>query len=447
MKNLFTILVAGLLTTSVFAQIPQKLSYQAVIRNSSNTLVTNTKLGMRISILQGLISGTVVYTETQTPSTNANGLVSIEIGGGAGFSTIDWSSGSYFIKTETDPTGGNNYTITGTSQLLSVPYALYATKAGNVDALLAQIEQLQQKTGLIVKDIDNNTYHTVTIGTQTWMVENLRVTHYNDGTNIPNVTDNTWTALTTGAYCWYENDYEAYGKIYGALYNWYAVNTGKLAPVGWHVPSDAEWTTLTDYLGGATFVAGCKLMEAGTAHWNTPRDGVIVTNESGFTALPGGILYTNNIFYNIGSQGCWWSTTEDDSNYARNRFIDSWYGAVGSFTQDFKYFGQSVRCVKDNGLPSVTTISVTSIAKNSANSGVVINDKGVYGIIFSGVCWSYLHNPTISDYKTTFVNSSNTGYCQMVDGLMANTTYYVRAYATTSAGTVYGNELSFTTSN
>jgi hypothetical protein len=132
MKKIFTFLAAILLTTSVFAQLPEKMSYQAVIRNNSEALVTNTTVGMQISILQDSASGKVVYTETQTPTTNANGLVSMEIGNEAGFSTIDWANDIYFIKTETDPTGGTNYTITGTSQLLSVPYALHAKTAESI---------------------------------------------------------------------------------------------------------------------------------------------------------------------------------------------------------------------------------------------------------------------------------------------------------------------------
>ena len=140
MKKILTILAAVLLTASVFAQSPQKMSYQAVIRNSSNTLITNTNIAMQISILQGSTSGTAVYVETQTPTTNANGLVSIELGGGTlvsgNFSTINWANGPYFVKTETDPdgaTGGISYSITGTSQLLSVPYALYAANAGTAN--------------------------------------------------------------------------------------------------------------------------------------------------------------------------------------------------------------------------------------------------------------------------------------------------------------------------
>ncbi len=132
MKRVFANLIALLITVSVFAQAPQKMNYQAVIRNSSNALVTNAQVGMHISILQGSATGTSVYTETQTPTTNANGLVNIEIGGGAGFSAIDWANGTYFIKTETDPTGGTNYTITGTSQLLSVPYALHSKTAETI---------------------------------------------------------------------------------------------------------------------------------------------------------------------------------------------------------------------------------------------------------------------------------------------------------------------------
>ena len=134
MKKLFAILLAVFLTATVWAQSPNKMSYQAVIRNSSDALVTNTQIGLEVNIRQGTTSGTVVYTETQTPTTNANGLVSIEIGGGTvvsgNFSTIDWANGPYFIETKTDPAGGTNYTITGTSQLLSVPYALYAANAG-----------------------------------------------------------------------------------------------------------------------------------------------------------------------------------------------------------------------------------------------------------------------------------------------------------------------------
>jgi hypothetical protein len=136
MRKLYTLLIAVILTASAFAQAPEKMSYQAVVRDAGNALVSSTAVGMQLSILQGSATGTAVYVETQTPNTNINGLVSIEIGSGTvvsgTFNTIDWSAGPYFIKTETDPTGGTTYTITGTSQLMSVPYALHANTADSI---------------------------------------------------------------------------------------------------------------------------------------------------------------------------------------------------------------------------------------------------------------------------------------------------------------------------
>jgi len=162
MKKVFSFLAAVLLTASVFAQSPEIVSYQAVIRNSSQALVTNTKVGMKISILQGSESGTAVYAETQTPTTNVNGLVSIEIGTGTvvngSFSTINWAKGPYFIKTETDPTGGTNYTIIGTSRLLSVPYSLHAKTAESISGGIKETDPLWSVSpsfGITNTDITN----------------------------------------------------------------------------------------------------------------------------------------------------------------------------------------------------------------------------------------------------------------------------------------------------
>ena len=131
MKRFYSSLGMILFVIGVFAQSPERMSYQAIVRNSSNALVTSSVVGIKVSILQGTATGTAVYSETQTPTTNSNGLISVEIGGGAGFNAINWANGPYFIKTEIDPTGGINYTVTGTSQLLSVPYALHAKTADN----------------------------------------------------------------------------------------------------------------------------------------------------------------------------------------------------------------------------------------------------------------------------------------------------------------------------
>ena len=194
-------------------------------------------------------------------------------------------------------------------------------------------------------DQDGNVYKTVTIGTQTWMAENLRTTKYNDGTAIPNVSGEiAWKLLSTDAYCNYSNTIknDSLGT-YGRLYNWYAVKTGKLAPKGWHVPSDAEWTQLTTYLGG-TSVAGGKLKETGPTHWYTPNTDA--TNESGFTALPAGQRSTNGVFFLVTTYGYFWTATESSAKSALNRNVSYDNGKVSGFSYD-KLMGMSVRCVKD----------------------------------------------------------------------------------------------------
>ena len=195
-----------------------------------------------------------------------------------------------------------------------------------------------------VTDIDCNVYHTVTIGTQVWMVENLNVTHYRNGDPIPNITYNTaWLNDTTGAYSNYNNDVN-YSISYGRLYNWYAVaNNRKIAPAGWHVPTDAEWTVLTDSLGGDS-IAGGKMKEAGTAHWLSPNTGA--TNSSGFTALPGGGRDYNGGFYYLTHGAYFWSSTEYSSPNAWYRGLGYGNESVGRY-YDIKTDGFSVRCAHD----------------------------------------------------------------------------------------------------
>jgi len=210
-------------------------------------------------------------------------------------------------------------------------------------------------TLLTVTDIDGNVYHTVTIGSQVWMVENLKTTKYNDNTSIPLVTDSaSWISLTTPGYCWYNNDAANNKNVYGALYNWYTVNTGKLAPAGWHVPTHDEWTTMITYLGNDS-VAGGKMkstgtLEAGTGLWHTPNSGA--NNKSGFTALPGGYragtASSNGMSANIGELGIWWTATEYDNSHSWNYYLVTNIVQVNYGYQDGeKTYGYSVRCVKD----------------------------------------------------------------------------------------------------
>jgi uncharacterized protein (TIGR02145 family) len=203
---------------------------------------------------------------------------------------------------------------------------------------------ISSSSNTTVTDADGNVYHTVTIGTQTWTVENLKTTKYNDGTTIPLVTDSTtWVNLTTAGYCWFNNDAATNKNVYGALYNWYTVNTGKLAPAGWHVPTDAEWNTLSIYLGGAN-ISGGKLKESGTTHWSIPNTGA--TNESGFSALPGGCRFDNGYFDLIHCDGDWWSATVVNVSYAYSRNLG--YGGSNLYRDGCsKSFGFSVRLVRD----------------------------------------------------------------------------------------------------
>jgi uncharacterized protein (TIGR02145 family) len=178
-----------------------------------------------------------------------------------------------------------------------------------------------------VTDIENNAYKTIQIGTQTWMAQNLRTTKYNDGTNIRLLTDSyLWESTYIPYYIWFNNDPATYKEVYGALYNFYSVYTDKLCPIGWHVPTDAEWTILTDYLGGE-IVAGGKLKETGTTHWSLPNNGA--TNESGFTGLPGSLFFFTDEFSATIGEFCWWwsSSLNNDPYYTTyngwNRYIDN----------------------------------------------------------------------------------------------------------------------------
>lgn len=195
----------------------------------------------------------------------------------------------------------------------------------------------------IITDIDGNEYRTIQIGVREWMAENLRTTRYRNGTPIPKVLDNSnWSNLASGAYCWYNNDSSSYDNTYGKLYNWYAViDTSGLCPTGWHVPSDNDWTALTNSLE-QPFV-GAKLKEEGTAHWinNNP----CVTNESGFSALPGGSRGADGSFTSIGEIADFWSNTSTTSTLAWYRELNS--GCNFSKNDPDKRSGLSIRCLKD----------------------------------------------------------------------------------------------------
>jgi uncharacterized protein (TIGR02145 family) len=503
MKQVLTFISVVVLTASLWAQVPNKMSFQTVVRNSLGKLVVNKSIRVRLSILKTSSTGTAVYVETHSKTSNVNGLLTLEVGTGSvtsgTFTTINWSQGPYFLKTEMDVNGGSNYTITGVTEFVSVPYALTAnsvktlsnganvgdmnywngttweplnagaegqiltfcggkptwtiggvcpgtitalncslatnngtltaTKAANgvtsvisytggnggthsgqvvsstgVTGLTATLPSgtfangngtltyaitgtaatsgtasfklsiggktctltrtvsIAQTSGINftfigapvgsfqnnVSDIDGNTYKTVQVGTQVWMAENLKTSKYSDSTTIPNITENTqWSQLTTGAWCYYNND-AANNAKYDKLYNWYAVSpttngSKNICPTGWHVPTDAEWTVLTDYLGSES-VAGGKLKEVGTTSWYSPNTDA--TNTSLFTGLPGGYRGLDGVYSYIGYYGIWWSSQEYTTANAWIRNLNYYNGSAyrGS---DNKRNGFSVRCLRD----------------------------------------------------------------------------------------------------
>jgi uncharacterized protein (TIGR02145 family) len=471
MKKLLLSYLLFFLSFSVFAQSPQYINYQAVLRSNSGNIIFNQPVNLKVSIHDLTFSGTIVFQETHSANTNQFGVVSLKIGSGSQLigplASVIWETGDKFVEIEVDYPVGTGYASIGTQQLVSVPYALHAKKAdslvgginetdpiftispangitsgnisnwntayswgnhasagyltnftendpvfiahpangitstlignwntaygwgnhanagyltsftetdpvysasvasgidvadtaywnhklstetqnlanvlaqnndGNalqikniadptdaqdavtkayVDALIERIEILEGKK---ILDIDGNIYNTVKIGNQVWMKENLRTSKYNNGELIANIPgSDVWAGLPTGAYCWYNNDSATYNIPYGKLYNWFAVDTGNLCPIGWHVPSNADWTILTNYLGGLS-VAGGKLKEAGYDHWLSPNTNA--TNESGFTAVGTGYLHYSGAFWGLGTYCFYWSSNEYNISQAYGR--------------------------------------------------------------------------------------------------------------------------------
>lgn len=274
----------------------------------------------------------VCWSVNENPTTDNNRTID---GGGPG----EYSSNVYGLKQ-------------GTSYHLRA-YAINSkgTEYGDDLSFTTKIADVKFNTSLTygtLTDIDGKNYKTIPIGIQVWMAENLKTTKYNDGSAIPKVADNaSWTNIISPAYCWFEDNDTMYADIYGAYYNWFTVNTGKLCPAGWHVPSDTEWQTLVDFLGGNR-IAGSKIKETGTNNWVVSnRD---ATNSTGFTALPSGMRgATDGTFGGQGYYGGWWSSTEIDPSplaSAWNRWIHGDTTVVAR-SQIFKKDGFNVRCVKD----------------------------------------------------------------------------------------------------
>lgn len=621
--SLFLLLICGMM-----AQAPEKFSYQAVVRDASNQLINSHAVGVRVSVLQGAASGNPVYVETHTVTTNANGLMTLEIGAGSvqqgTFTDIDWANGPYFLKTETDPNGGTNYSVTSSQQLLSVPYALFAKEASNafsgdyndltntpaiptvptnvsaftndagyltgytetdptvpawakeankptynyseitntptiptvpnnvsaftndagylieetqtlsdvtaignsagsrqlkdvsdpteaydavnlrtltllMDSLRndfqQQLQQLQQQMQQQIDslqeivsaldtnhhtddfvcgtstltDYEGNVYATVQIGNQCWMRDNLRTTHYADGTAIP--LDSSYT--NSAEPCYYDYSSSAIPLTQrGYLYNWPAVMRGAsssntnpsgvqgICPTGWHVPSDAEWTQLTDYVSSQSDYLCMNNTEniakalSSTTGWSSSSSTCAVgnnmdlNNSTSFSAMPAGYRY-NLGFTNSGKYAYFWSSTEASLGNSWYRSFNYNYAYV--YRNNYgKHLGYSVRCLRDEtegssdstqiSLPTVTTDSVTAITTTSATLNGTISNPDNVTITAQGFEWKVTEG---GNYTTVDASGETMSY--NLTGLTANTGYSYRAFVTTAAGTSYGEEVGFTT--
>jgi uncharacterized protein (TIGR02145 family) len=292
-----------------------------------------------------LITSPVTYVSEQ--SVTCNGDITDDGGASVTERGVCWSTSHNPTTSQNKISGGSgsgSFTCTITGLIPNTSYYLRAYAISSAGTGYGPEISFRTWNAEMVTDIDGNVYHTVTIGTQVWMVENLKVTRYRGGEAIDLVTDNaSWEGMTSGAYCEYDNN-AGNVDVYGRLYNWFAVNDNRnIAPEGWHVPSDGEWTSLASYLGGDA-VAGGKLKEAGLIHWKEPNTGA--TNETGFTGLPGGHREYGGNFDYINWGGGWWCATEANPNDASIRYLD--YGAwdLWNYLEDKRY-GRSVKCVKD----------------------------------------------------------------------------------------------------
>lgn len=476
MKKQITLLMIVILTLSVSAQSPQRMSYQCVVRNTAGTLMANQSVGLRITILQNTSTGSVVYQETYSPNpqTNANGLLSIEIGSGipsiGTFSAINWSSGTYYLKTETDPSGGTNYTINGSSQLLSVPYSLYAEKAANGinlgttpksgDILYnsgtswvllskgTDGQVLKLETGLpkwkpvsefgsviplavfTVSQLTGSTAQSITVDAS-GVVDDVDLTtalqvrwRWEDGGNFT-----AWATVKTAS-----NQYTAEGQKnitlevkdsqgnVGTTSKGINIDNARFMPVVF-TSATSNITTTSVTCGGNIVTSGNSDITARGVCYSTSQDPTITNSKT--TDGTGLGFFTSSL------TGLTAGTTYYFRAYATNSVTTS-YGNQ-----------EVIQTAVNVVFPTVTTAEPTNITANAVTSGGDVTATGGGAVSARGVCWSANQNPTVADSKTT--DGTGTGAFQsQVAGLIPGT-YFLRAYATNSAGTGYGNMVTFTT--
>jgi uncharacterized protein (TIGR02145 family) len=390
----FLFIVFTVLHVFANAQAPALIPYQAIARNAAGEPLVSSTLNARFTIHEGTATGTNVWQELQTVSTTALGLFTVQLGSSVALSSVNWANGAKFMQVEIDL--GQGFVDIGTQQLLSVPYALHAGAVSlNVSAtgdtlfvgngeyvIIPGISEANTAGGTStgttlhtcgapnihnpnltygsMTDQQGNVYKTIVIGTQEWMAENLNTSIYRNGDAIPTGLSNAdWeNTINTqqGAWAYYNND-ASYACPYGKFYNWYAcVDARQLCPVGWHVPTDADWSVMINFLdplanGGANTPnsAGGKMKTTGTIEvatglWLSPNQSS--ANNSGFSGVPGGFRYYFGDYDGIGDAAHWWSSSEGVTDFAWSRNLQYSSGNAGRFS-GYKPYGFSVRCLRD----------------------------------------------------------------------------------------------------
>ena len=355
MKNTTLILFLFLPLLS-FSQSPTAIPYQAVLRSSDGSVIANSSATITFKIHDSTASGPVVFEETHATTSNAQGLISLNVGqGSAVFGTIKgviWSTGNKFLQVLMN--AGNGNVDLGTQQMMSVPYALHTNDTymrvsatgdsliiGNTVTIVPGISAANPPAVQSIYDVDGNAYTSVVIGTQEWLAQNLKTTKYCNGD--PLVTDLisiSWQSSSVGSWAYY-NDDPSMDETFGKLYNFYAVvDTRGVCPCGWHVPTTIEWNTLFDFLGGPS-VSGGTLKS--TANWNAPNTGA--TNASGFSGQGGGYRLSNGNYSQQNVYGYFWTKNVFGSDGVYRRLSFDSAGVQSLYYS--KRGGLSVRCLKD----------------------------------------------------------------------------------------------------
>ncbi len=355
---------------------------------------------------------------------------------------VSFNNGSSFTAVSSTYPSENNSVIPGSNRHLIWNGKISNNNTYSAQAKIKLIANTSIPCGQSFTDSrDGKSYNTVKIGTQCWMKENL-----NTGTMINGYLNQTNNQMLE-KYC-YAN-HESNCTEYGGLYQWNEVmqytitpKVQGICPQGWYLPTNGDWTVLINFLGGEA-VAGGLMKEEGTAHWSSPNTGA--TNESGFTALPGGLRYTYDIGFALWHSYTWfWSSSEYSPAQGASQNLVN-YNSFIYLSANGDPVGNSVRCLKGDAMPTVSTIPVSNITPTSAISGgIIVNDGGSL-ITSKGVCWSTTAVPTIADFHTTDGAGAGT-FTSYITGFSLTDHYYVRAYATNGVGTSYGNEVNFTMS-